>query len=312
MTIPPASWVQACRRHQAQVIGTFITEWDAGMDLLRLVKCLHFSLYSVLHYVVLCVTCVLSYFIIYDLCVGKELCTKLFSSVTFVHRAVASLVNIALNHDLDGWLINIENTIPVQYIDNVIIFLQLLTKEMHLTRGVLSQVIWYDAVTTEGKLEWQDTLSVLNKPFFDACDAIFINYTWKECSLVQTKRILEASRNCVDVYYGVDVYGRGTLGGGGFNCCEALNYISNNKSKAVCHQKGSLNFGKVCEENELGQPGTGGDGNNGGDSDHIGDDCSGGNDSWGDYSVALFAPGWLLETQCPTIPDIDDITPLAK
>jgi mannosyl-glycoprotein endo-beta-N-acetylglucosaminidase len=41
-------------------------------------------------------------------------------------------------------------------------------------------VVWYDAVTIEGKLEWQNTLNDLNRPFFDACDAIWINYSWKE------------------------------------------------------------------------------------------------------------------------------------
>ena len=42
-----------------------------------------------------------------------------------------------------------------------------------------SQVIWYDAVTTEGHLKWQNTLNALNRPFFEASDAIFINYAWK-------------------------------------------------------------------------------------------------------------------------------------
>ena len=41
-------------------------------------------------------------------------------------------------------------------------------------------VIWYDAVTIEGKLVWQNTLNGLNKPFFDACDGLWVNYTWKE------------------------------------------------------------------------------------------------------------------------------------
>ncbi len=48
-----------------------------------------------------------------------------------------------------------------------------------------SQVIWYDAITTEGSLTWQNTLNELNRPFFDAADAIFINYSWKVCSLQQ-------------------------------------------------------------------------------------------------------------------------------
>ena len=45
-----------------------------------------------------------------------------------------------------------------------------------------SQVIWYDAVTTEGNLTWQNTLNALNRPFFEASDAFFVNYTWKVTS----------------------------------------------------------------------------------------------------------------------------------
>lgn len=35
----------------------------------------------------------------------------------------------------------------------------------------------YDALTTKGDLEWQNSLTALNAPFFDACDALFVNYT---------------------------------------------------------------------------------------------------------------------------------------
>ena len=37
----------------------------------------------------------------------------------------------------------------------------------------------YDSVTLDGKLNWQDQLNEHNKPFFDICDGIFVNYTWK-------------------------------------------------------------------------------------------------------------------------------------
>lgn len=37
----------------------------------------------------------------------------------------------------------------------------------------------YDSVTIHGKLDWQDQLNEMNKPFFDICDGIFVNYTWK-------------------------------------------------------------------------------------------------------------------------------------
>lgn len=42
-----------------------------------------------------------------------------------------------------------------------------------------SLVVWYDAVTTEGYLIWQNALNRFNCPFFEATDAIFLNYAWK-------------------------------------------------------------------------------------------------------------------------------------
>ena len=39
ITIPPQSWVRACRRHKVRVIGTFITEWDAGRCIIHAMIC---------------------------------------------------------------------------------------------------------------------------------------------------------------------------------------------------------------------------------------------------------------------------------
>lgn len=78
----------------------------------------------------------------------------------------------------------------------------------------------YDAVTTEGILQWQDTLNHLNMPFFEAADAIFINYTWKEGTPCQAAAVAGARKR--DVYMGVDVFGRNTYGGGGMSCNVAL------------------------------------------------------------------------------------------
>lgn len=40
-------------------------------------------------------------------------------------------------------------------------------------------VLWYDSVTVDGKLRWQNCLNEKNRVFFDACDGIFTNYAWK-------------------------------------------------------------------------------------------------------------------------------------
>jgi len=86
-----------------------------------------------------------------------------------------------------------------------------------------SQVIWYDSVTTEGELKWQDQLNELNYEYFNACDGIFTNYTWKEDYPAKSASI--AGNRRLDVYYGIDVFGRNTFGGGGMTCNKALDVI---------------------------------------------------------------------------------------
>ena len=86
-----------------------------------------------------------------------------------------------------------------------------------------TQVIWYDAVTVEGCLDWQNCVTPLNQPFFDACDAIFVNYSWAESGPVDIAAHVGSRRT--HVFMGVDVFGRGTFGGGGMNCRVALDAI---------------------------------------------------------------------------------------
>lgn len=57
-------------------------------------------------------------------------------------------------------------------------FCRTLHMQMHESSPT-AYVIWYDAITTEGKLRWQDQLTDLNQPFFDACDGLFVNYSWR-------------------------------------------------------------------------------------------------------------------------------------
>ncbi len=83
-----------------------------------------------------------------------------------------------------------------------------------------SQVIWYDAVTQQGKLEWQNSLTAQNQAFFDAADAIFVNYHWNEQTPGGAAAVAGDRKH--DVYMGEDVFGRGTYGGGGMGCDAAL------------------------------------------------------------------------------------------
>ena len=76
-------------------------------------------------------------------------------------------------------------------------------------------------MTRYGNLSWQDELNQTNRCFFDACDGIFLNYTWKpEKHLEQS--VVEAGPRQRDVYVGVDVFGRNCFGGGGWNTSAAV------------------------------------------------------------------------------------------
>ena len=63
-------------------------------------------------------------------------------------------------------------------------------------------------------------LPVLHSLFFTACDGIFLNYTWSDLTLANSSQ--RAGTRRYDVFVGIDVFGRGCPGGGGFNSKEVV------------------------------------------------------------------------------------------
>ncbi|XP_019101169.1 PREDICTED: cytosolic endo-beta-N-acetylglucosaminidase 2 isoform X2 [Camelina sativa] len=145
------------------------------------------------------------------------------------------LAELAAALGFDGWLINIENEIDEEQIPNLKEFVSHLTKVLHIsTPGAL--VIWYDSVTIRGNLQWQDQLTELNKPFFDLCDGIFMNYTWKE-NYPQLSAEVAGDRK-FDVYMGIDVFGRGSFGGGQWTVNAALDLLKRHSLSAAMFAPG--------------------------------------------------------------------------
>ena len=103
---------------------------------------------------------------------------------------------------------------------------KLLTERTRAATGGVGEVIWYDSVTADGELKWQDELNEKNAEFFFSCDGIFLNYNWKAEHLRRSLDTLR-SRNAVgrstDIYVGIDVFGRGCHGG--FDCNKSLEMI---------------------------------------------------------------------------------------
>lgn len=125
------------------------------------------------------------------------MCDKLFSNEDTVVHLAHQMVNLAQYYRFDGWLVNIENPINVSFhhdfcssfsvcmqlhmlctycricgiclshlqpmlIDNVYTFLSLLTTGVHEVCPH-AKIIWYDSVTVDGTLKWQNSLNKMNQ-----------------------------------------------------------------------------------------------------------------------------------------------------
>ncbi|KAI3360301.1 hypothetical protein L3Q82_014624, partial [Scortum barcoo] len=174
---------------------------------------------------------------------GENVCEK-FLKDEESYRAVADkLVQISHCYGFDGWLINIENSLSAVTVKNTPLFLRYLTDQMH-ERVPGSLVLWYDSVTENGRLHWQNELNQsnsrddekkfpiqhlisipYNRIFFDACDGFFTNYNWTEQNLEWMKGFSGIQGRQADVYVGVDVFARGKVVAGMFETNKALEVI---------------------------------------------------------------------------------------
>ncbi|KAI3908462.1 hypothetical protein MKX01_009264 [Papaver californicum] len=150
-------------------------------------------------------------------------------------HGVKRLSELAVALGFDGWLINIEVQLDVKQIPNMKEFVNHLTKTMHSSMPG-SLVIWYDSVTVDGDLFWQDQLNEKNKPFFDLCDGIFVNYTWQEDYPKLSAEV--AGERKYDVYMGIDVFGRNTFGGGQWTTYIALDVLKKEDVSAAIFAPG--------------------------------------------------------------------------
>ncbi|KAA8498207.1 Cytosolic endo-beta-N-acetylglucosaminidase [Porphyridium purpureum] len=146
---------------------------------------------------------------------GEQGAHELFELLQEPAHAATQLASITKYWGFDGWLVNVECDIRSPAHRRAL---------LALVRALqaLCTVVWYDAVTLEGRLEWQNELNECNEAFFLASDMFFSNYAWTCASLVRTQQRATHLRRSQDVFMGIDVFGRGTYGGGGFNTPETL------------------------------------------------------------------------------------------
>ncbi|URE11860.1 Glycosyl hydrolase family 85 [Musa troglodytarum] len=166
---------------------------------------------------------------------GRDICDTLLLSKESSQMYAERLTELATTLGFDGWLVNIEVKLDRRQIDNLKEFVGHLSRSMHASVPG-SLVIWYDSVTIDGKLDWQNQLNMQNKPFFDLCDGIFVNYTWKDEDPKSSASI--AGERRFDVYMGIDVFGRNTFGGGQWHTNVALDVLKKDDVSAAIFAPG--------------------------------------------------------------------------
>ena len=146
LTIPPVNRTNTAHRHGVRVLGTFITEWEAGAN----DNVLLLSEKTV---------------------VGKN------GQKRKVFEYADKLVELCKYYRFDGWFLNLESDmLSVEASLKMVEFTQYFTEEMHRELPG-SLVIWYDSLeTSTGKVHHQSCLNEENAKYLDACDAIFTDY----------------------------------------------------------------------------------------------------------------------------------------
>lgn len=184
LSLPTVEWINVCHSHHVRALGTFITE---GRE-------------------------------------GQRECLKIFSNEATVIATCDKLAALAQWRGFEGYLINIENSLPPAMMPNVLLFVRELTKRVKAAVP-FGMVLWYDAITIHGNVHYQNAVTEVNIAFADACDGIFTNYFWTPPYLKRTTQVLQSQKalgRIRDVYSGIDVFGRNTYKGGGYQTKEAV------------------------------------------------------------------------------------------
>lgn len=123
VTIPTLQFLNAAHKNGVKVMGTFIVEDASGTRILN---------------------------------------DQILTTKEKVRQVAESLVDISRRLRFEGWLLNIETSVYPDKVELLKYFVEYLTKRTHeeIKNG---KVIWYDSVTNDGKLFWQNEMNQFNE-----------------------------------------------------------------------------------------------------------------------------------------------------
>ena len=159
---------------------------------------------------------------------GIDLNHQMIDTPSVRTRVVNKLVNIAVYYGFDGWFLNFESELKhVSSVNNLILFVRELTNALHRLIP-FGKVIWYDSISCKtGKVQWQSRLTDVGMPFFNECDGFFTDYHWRKEYPKESIKFAAKNNRKYAVFTGIDIWGRGTYGSGGYNTGNIVHYLLN-------------------------------------------------------------------------------------
>ncbi|WP_297517322.1 discoidin domain-containing protein [uncultured Clostridium sp.] len=133
---------------------------------------------------------------------------------------VDKLIQVATEMGFDGWFINQEtqgtDEMKENPTDDAILtpehskLMQELIKEFKTKAGDKLEIMWYDSMTEEGEMDWQNALTQKNEMFLidgdknSVADSMFLNFWWTEEKYVKEELIKNSNKKAKEL--GIDPY----------------------------------------------------------------------------------------------------------
>ncbi|MFG2929134.1 endo-beta-N-acetylglucosaminidase [Streptomyces achromogenes] len=121
----------------------------------------------------------------------------------------AQLVAVAAAYGFDGWFLNAETGGGNTALGTAVLGFVKELKALAAAKG--QRVTWYDALTVNGTVSWQGALTSQNQAFFQAADAMFVDFRWSTASLASSgTKADRLGRSRYELWAGVDVESNGS------------------------------------------------------------------------------------------------------
>ncbi|MEV6026829.1 endo-beta-N-acetylglucosaminidase [Streptomyces sp. NPDC052036] len=121
----------------------------------------------------------------------------------------AQLVAVAQAYGFDGWFVNAETGGGNTALGTAMLGFVKELKTLGTAKGL--RVTWYDAMTVNGTVSWQGALDSQNRAFFQAADAMFVDFRWTKATLASSGTLAgRLDRSRYALWAGVDVESGGT------------------------------------------------------------------------------------------------------